>query len=73
MIAGCGLVQRLDGGPTEEIHPDDMVWIPPGENHWHGAMATTAMTHIAVQKQLDGKTVDRIEKVRDVQYEELSR
>ncbi len=40
----------------KEIHPGDVVWIPPGEKHWYGATATTAMTHIAIQERLDGKT-----------------
>jgi len=67
VISGCGLAQRCDG-PIEEIHPGDVVWIHPGEKHWHGATATTAMTHIAIQEQLDGKTVDWMEKVSDEQY-----
>ena len=46
-----------------------MIWFPPGEKHWHGGTATTAMTHIAIQEQLDGKTVDWMEKVSDEQYE----
>jgi quercetin dioxygenase-like cupin family protein len=68
VTAGCGLVQRWDG-PVEEIRPGDVVWIPPGEKHWHGATATTAMTHIAIQEQLDGKTADWMEKVSDEQYQ----
>jgi hypothetical protein len=55
VTAGCGLVQRSDD-PVEQIRPGDVIWIPSGENHWHGATATTAMTHIAIQEQLDGKT-----------------
>src|ERR1700740_110789 len=47
VTAGCGLAQRW-GGPIEEIRPGDVVWFPPGEKHWHGATATTAMTHIAI-------------------------
>ena len=66
--AGCGLAQRWGGGPAEEIRPGDVVWFPPGEKHWHGATATTAITHIAIQGQLDGKTVDWMEKVSDEQY-----
>ena len=46
----------------------DGAWIPPGEKHWHGATPTTAMTHIAIVEQLDGRTVDWMEKVRDEQY-----
>ena len=64
---GCGWVQS-EGRPKEEIRPGDVVWCPPGEKHWHGAAPTTAMTHIAVQEQLDGKTVDWKEKVGDEQY-----
>jgi quercetin dioxygenase-like cupin family protein len=67
VTAGCGRAQRL-GGPIEEIRPGDVVWFPPGEKHWHGAAPTTAMTHIAVQEQLDGKVVDWMEKVSDEQY-----
>ena len=67
VIAGCGRAQCW-GGPIEEIRPGDVVWIPPGEKHWHGAALTTAMTHIAIQEQLDGKAVDWMEKVSDEQY-----
>lgn len=67
VTAGCGLVQRW-GGPKEEIRPGDVVWIQPGEKHWHGAKPATAMTHIAIQEQLDGKAVDWMEKVTDEQY-----
>jgi quercetin dioxygenase-like cupin family protein len=68
VIAGCGRVCRW-GGPIEDIRPGDVVWIPPGEKHWHGAAPTTAMTHIAIQEQLDGKTADWMEKVSDEQYQ----
>ncbi len=64
---GSGLVQRW-GGPIEEIHPGDVIWFAPGEKHWHGAGPTTAMTHIAIQEALDGKSVDWMEKVSDEQY-----
>ena len=67
VIAGRGRVQR-EGGPVEEIRPGDVVWIPPGEKHWHGAAPTTAMTHIAIQEKIDGKTVDWLEPVSDEQY-----
>jgi quercetin dioxygenase-like cupin family protein len=67
VTAGCGWAQRV-GGPIEEIHPGDVVWFPPGEKHWHGAAPTTAMTHIAIHEQLDGRTVDWLEKVSDEQY-----
>jgi mannose-6-phosphate isomerase-like protein (cupin superfamily) len=65
---GLGRVQRW-GGPIEDIRPGDVIWFPPGEKHWHGATATTAMTHIAIQERLDGKTVDWMEQVSDEQYQ----
>ena len=69
VTAGRGLAQRL-GGPIEEIRPGDVIWIAPGEKHWHGAAPTTAMTHIAIQEHLDGKVVDWMEKVSDEQYQQ---
>ena len=68
VTAGCGRAQRW-GGPVEEIRPGDVILIAPGEKHWHGATATTAMTHIAIQEQLNGKMVDWMEKVSDEQYQ----
>lgn len=67
VTAGCGWAQRWDG-PIEEIHPGDVIWFPPGEKHWHGATATTAVTHIAIQEKLEGKAVDWLEHVSDEQY-----
>ncbi len=67
VTSGGGWAQRL-GGPVEEIRPGDVIWFPPGEKHWHGATATTGMTHIAVQEQLDGKAVEWMEKVTDEEY-----
>lgn len=68
VTTGCGMVQRWDG-PIEEIRPGDVIWISPGEKHWHGATATTAMTHIAIVEKLDGKSADWMEKVSDEQYQ----
>src|SRR6266704_2001189 len=67
VTAGAGWVQKWDG-PVEEIRPGDVIWIPPGEKHWHGATATTALTHMAIQEQFDGKLVDWMEHVSDEQY-----
>jgi quercetin dioxygenase-like cupin family protein len=64
VTTGFGRVQRW-GGPIEEIRPGDVVWIPPAEKHWHGASPATAMTHIAVQEQVDGSPVEWMEPVRD--------
>ena len=71
VTAGSGLVQSWDG-PIREIWPGDVVTIPPGEKHWHGAKATTAMTHIAIQERLNGKTVDWMEQVSDELYQAAS-
>jgi len=68
VTSGCGWAQRW-GGPIEEIRPGDVVWFPPGEKHWHGATSTTAITHVAIQEKLNGKTVDWMEKVSDEQYQ----
>ncbi|VCU72220.1 Cupin domain protein [Pigmentiphaga humi] len=67
VTAGSGLVQEWDG-PVRRINPGDVVWIPPGVKHWHGAAPATAMTHIAIAETLDGKAVDWMEKVSDEQY-----
>jgi len=67
VTGGCGRAQRW-GDAIEEIRPGDVVWFPPNEKHWHGASATTAMTHIAIQEALDGKFVEWMEQVTDEQY-----
>jgi quercetin dioxygenase-like cupin family protein len=67
VTAGRGWAQR-EGGPKEEIRPGEVVWFPPGEKHWHGACVDAAMTHIAVQEALDGRTVDWLEKVSEDEY-----
>ena len=67
VTAGCGWVKCADG-PKREIRPGDVVVCPPGEKHWHGATATTGMSHIAIQEALDGKVVDWLEKVTDEDY-----
>jgi quercetin dioxygenase-like cupin family protein len=67
VTAGAGLVQAWDG-PVQEIRPGDIVWIPPGVKHWHGATATNGMSHIAFTEALDSKTVAWMEQVSDEQY-----
>jgi quercetin dioxygenase-like cupin family protein len=67
VTSGLGWVQ-CENGPVEEIRPGDVIWFPAGEKHWHGATATTAMTHIAITESLNGKNVDWMEKVSDEQY-----
>jgi quercetin dioxygenase-like cupin family protein len=67
VTAGCGRVQR-EGEQVQEIRPGDVVWIPPGVKHWHGASASVAMTHIAIQEKRDGKVVEWMEKVAEENY-----
>lgn len=67
VTAGSGLVQE-HGQPVQSIKPGDTVWIPPHVKHWHGATATTAMTHIAIAEIHDGKVVDWMEQVSEQQY-----
>jgi quercetin dioxygenase-like cupin family protein len=67
VTSGCGRAQTL-GCPVREIRAGDVVWIPPGEKHWHGASPTTSMTHVAIQEALDGKAVEWLEHVTDEDY-----
>jgi quercetin dioxygenase-like cupin family protein len=67
VTTGLGWTQ-CEGGPIVEIRPGDVIWCPPGHKHWHGATATTAMTHIAIAESLDGRAVDWLEPVTDAQY-----
>jgi quercetin dioxygenase-like cupin family protein len=67
VTSGRGLVQ-LWGKPIQEIKPGDVVWIAPGEKHWHGAASNNAMTHIAIQEHIDGSVGDFLEQVSDEQY-----
>jgi quercetin dioxygenase-like cupin family protein len=67
VISGVGRVQTK-GGPVREIKAGDVVWIPPGEKHWHGGAPTTSMVHIALQEALDGSPVTWMEHVTDAEY-----
>lgn len=67
VTSGCGQIQ-LWGQPIQEIHPGDVVWIGPGEKHWHGATSTTAMTHISIVEQDPGQAPNWQEKVSEEQY-----
>ncbi|MCB0662978.1 MAG: cupin domain-containing protein [Saprospiraceae bacterium] len=67
VTSGLGWVQR-EGGLIEEIGPGDIVWFEPEEKHWHGASATKAMSHIAIQEEVGGEVVEWMEKVTDEQY-----
>jgi quercetin dioxygenase-like cupin family protein len=68
VTTGCGLAQGW-GGPVRKIRPGDVVWFAAGEKHWHGATATTGMTHISIVEQADGKSADWMEHVSDEEYQ----
>jgi quercetin dioxygenase-like cupin family protein len=67
VISGIGRFQTK-GGPVQEIRPGDVVWIPPGEKHWHGGSPTSGMTHIAMQESLEGNYSSWMEPVTDAEY-----
>jgi 4-carboxymuconolactone decarboxylase len=67
VTAGVGRVQRW-GDPVDEIRKGDVVWIPAGQKHWHGAATNSSMSHIAIVEALDGKSVEWMEQVSDSQY-----
>ncbi|WP_349781713.1 cupin domain-containing protein [Xanthomonas arboricola] len=67
VTAGAGRVQEW-GKPAQQIRPGDIVWIPPGVKHWHGANATVAMSHIAIAEAQDGSPVTWLEQVSEAQY-----
>ena len=68
IVAGLGLAQR-EGGPIEEMRPGDIIWVAPGEKHWHGASPKSAMSHIAIAEAKDGKSVDWLQHVTDAEYQ----
>ncbi|MGR3781755.1 MAG: (R)-mandelonitrile lyase [Albimonas sp.] len=67
VVSGVGRV-GVRGGPVRVIRPGDTVWIPPGEEHWHGAAPDGPMAHIAIQEKDDGRTADWLEPVADADY-----
>ena len=67
IISGSGRVQS-DGEPVQKVSAGDVVWIPAGERHWHGAAPDDAMSHIAIAEPLDGVRVVWMEKVSDDNY-----
>lgn len=68
VTAGLGWTQ-CEGEPREEIRPGDVITCPPGRKHWHGATATTAVTHIAIQEaDANGSVVEWLQQVTDDEY-----
>jgi quercetin dioxygenase-like cupin family protein len=67
ITSGFGWAQR-EGGEIEEIRQGDVIYFAPDEKHWHGATATTAMSHIAIQEKLNGSPVEWMEQVTEKEY-----
>ena len=67
VVSGLGWVQS-EGGAVEEIRPGDVVWFAPAEKHWHGAAPNKAMSHMAIQEEVNGEVVTWLEKVSDREY-----
>ena len=72
IISGTGLVGLRNEQP-KIINAGDTVWIPPDEEHWHGATPTNSMSHIAIQEAMNGMVANWLEKVTDEDYYKLSR
>ena len=70
LISGVGLIGLRDDHP-KIINAGDTVWIPPNEEHWHGATPTNSMTHIAIQESMNGSVANWLEKVADAEYNGL--
>ena len=68
VISGVGLMGLRNEAP-QLIKAGDTVWIPPDEEHWHGASATNSMTHIAIQEALNGSVAEWLDKVSDSEYQ----
>ena len=68
VLSGTGLF-GLRGAAPSVIRAGDSIWIPPGEEHWHGAGPTTGMVHLAIQEAAEGKSADWLEHVSDADYE----
>jgi len=71
VLSGVGLMGLRNKAP-QTINTGDTIWIPPGEEHWHGASATNSMTHIAIQEELNGSVAEWLEKVSEEQYAHIS-
>lgn len=67
VTSGTGWVQQWDS-EIQSIKTGDVVWIPPGVKHWHGASASQPMVHIAISESLEGSSVTWMEKVTESQY-----
>ena len=68
VTSGRGWVQ-IEGEPVRIIGPGEVVWIPPGAKHWHGATRSSTMTHVGVSESQEGSVVSWLEPVSDEHYQ----
>ena len=69
VTSGTGWVQE-SGGERRQIQPGDVIWIPPNVKHWHGATTTNGMSHVSITNVVEGRNVDWLEQVSDLEYAE---
>jgi len=67
VICGIGLI-GLRGQKPKQIAAGDTIWIPPEQEHWHGATPTNSMTHIAIQEAEGAISTTWMEKVNESDY-----
>jgi len=67
VLSGVGRI-AMRGGAVQVIRAGDTVWIPPGEEHWHGAAPDRMMCHLAIQQVEGGRTADWLDPVSDADY-----
>lgn len=68
--AGRGYYQEW-GKEAQELHPGDVVNIPPEVKHWHGAAKDSWFAHLAVEVPAEGASNDWLEVVNEEDYEKL--
>ena len=68
--AGRGYYQEW-GKPARELHPGDVVQIPPEVKHWHGAAPDSYFVHLAVEVPAEGSSNEWLEPVSDEEYGKL--
>lgn len=68
--AGRGYYQEW-GKEAQELHPGDVVNIPPEVKHWHGAAKDSWFAHLAVEVPAEGASNEWLEVVNEEDYEKL--
>ena len=71
VTAGRGWYQAL-GEPARQLHPGDVVEVPPEVKHWHGAAKDSWFSHLAVDVPASDSENEWLEEVCDEAYNKLS-